>query len=252
MHPILFDLGPFALHTYGLFMALGFLLAMQWSVRETRLAGLDSELVPELTISIVIGAVVGARLLHVLMRLPYYADHPLEALMFWHGGMVFSGGLAMGFAVGLWEARRRRQNFLQWLDCVVPGIVLGQAVGRVGCFMAGCCYGRPSDLPWACTFTDPASLAEPLGVALHPTQLYHAGANLLIFLVLVGARGRLGATGRRTGLYLVLFAVARFIIEFYRADFRGTLGPFSVTHATTAAFGLAGMWLLFRNRHRSA
>lgn len=252
MHPILLEVGGFSLHTYGLFMALGFVLAMGWSTFEVKRAGLDHTIVPDLTISIISGAVLGARLLFVLLKLPYFLENPLEAVMFWKGGMVFSGGLAGGFLMGLWEARRRKQSFLAWLDCVCPGIALGQAVGRIGCLMAGCCFGRPADLPWAVTFSDPLCLA-PTGVALHPTQLYHALSALGIFALLLLLRSRLSPRGRRTGLYLVLFALTRFIVEFYRADFRGTFGPFSATHATTAAFGLLGLWLLIsHNKPRSA
>ncbi|MBU1247720.1 MAG: prolipoprotein diacylglyceryl transferase [Proteobacteria bacterium] len=250
MHPILLDFGPFQLHTYGLFMALGFLMAMGWSILETKRAGLPHELVPDLTISIILGAVVGGRLLFVLLKLPYFLDHPLEIFMFWKGGLVFSGGLAVGLLVGLWEGRRRKQPFLKWLDCVVPGIALGQAVGRIGCLTAGCCYGSETTVPWAVTFTDPLCLA-PAAVALHPTQIYHALSGFTVFAILVSLRDRFKGPGQRTGLYLILFALFRIIIEFYRADFRGTLGPFSVTHATTAILGCIGLWLFLRPQQRS-
>lgn len=251
MHPILIDFGFFSLHTYGLFMALGFVLAMLWSTYEVKRAGLNHHWVPDITVSVIIGAVIGARLLYVILKADYFATHPLDALMFWEGGMVFSGGLAGGFLAGLFEAKRRKQSFLKWLDCVSPGIALGQAIGRFGCLAAGCCYGRETDVPWAVTFTDDACLA-PLNTPLHPTQLYHAGGGLITFTLLVILRGKLVKVGQRTGLYLVLFALFRFVVEFYRSDFRGGFGPFSGTQLTTAAFGLLGAWLLIRKQpHRS-
>ncbi len=249
MHPILIDFGPFSLHTYGFFMALGYVVALFWTTYEIKKANLPHEIIPDVGISIILAAVVGARLLYVLLKLPYFLNNPLEIFMLWNGGMVFSGGLALGFAVGLWEAKRRQQPFLRWLDCVAPAIALGQALGRLGCFAAGCCYGCATNVPWGVTFSDKACLA-PLGVSLHPTQIYHFASGIATFAILILLRSRLPRDGQRTGLYLVLFALFRIIIEFYRADFRGVLGPLSITQVTTVAFGLLGLWLLFFNKQR--
>ncbi|WP_022662799.1 prolipoprotein diacylglyceryl transferase [Paucidesulfovibrio longus] len=246
MYPTLIDFGPLAVHTYGLFVAMAFLAAIWWASREARLAGLDAEIVPDVALLILISAVVGARLLWVLLDLPHYLEHPLEALMFWKGGLVFSGGLVLAVLLGWWAMRRKRQPILRWCDASAPAIALGQAIGRLGCLGAGCCYGRPADLPWSVTFRSPQALA-PLDIPLHPTQLYHSLASLLCFALLVAARGRLPRAGQRMGLYLTVFPLLRFIIEFDRDDYRGFAGPFSVTQIMAMAFFCVGVWLLARN-----
>ncbi len=246
MHPILYSFASISIHTYGVFMALGFALAVLWSIRESKKAKLDSTLVPDLSFIILVGSLLGARLLYVLLKLPYFLKYPLHIFMFWEGGMVFSGGLAGGFLLGFWIIRHKQQSFLQWLDCAVPGVALGQAIGRIGCFMAGCCYGKPCELPWSVTFTQQKSVA-PLGIALHPTQLYHSILSFLLFLILVAIGQKLPRQGQRAGVFLLLFCFNRFLVEFYRADFRGAFGPLSVTHISTACFGIFGLWLLFFN-----
>ncbi|MEF2144434.1 MAG: prolipoprotein diacylglyceryl transferase [Desulfovibrionaceae bacterium] len=245
MHPILIDFGPLAIHTYGLFIAVAFLLSIWWGIREARLAELDTNVVPDLALIIVISAMLGARLLHVLLELPHFLEHPLEAFMIWRGGLVFSGGLFLAVAVSLWFMKRRHQPLFRWLDVAAPAITLGQAIGRIGCFFAGCCYGLPTNAPWAVTFHDPACLA-PLNIPLHPTQLYHSVTALVIFGILVISRKLFKTPGQRMGLYLVLYPASRFVIEFYRDDYRGYAGPLSVTQVMVAVFFCVGLFLLFR------
>ena len=255
MHPILIELGPLTIHTYGLFVALGFLSAVFWTLHEAKRAGLDHELLPDAAFRILIGAILGARLFYVLLSPGRFLDNPLEILMFWKGGLVFSGGLVGGTLLGVLYGLRKKQPILRWMDCIAPAVALGQALGRLGCFSAGCCYGRETDLPWAVTFSDPVCLA-PTGLPLHPTQLYHAASVFLIFLVLLAVRSRLTTPGRRTGLFLVLFATARVIIEQFRADFRGDLNGFlggvTPTQITALAFFVLGMYLLCRKSSTKA
>lgn len=249
MHPILIELGPLTVHTYGLFVALGFLAAVFWTMIEAGRAGLDQTILPDAAFRILIGSVLGARLFYVGINPERFLDNPLEALMFWKGGLVFSGGILGGTLLGVLYGLRKKQPILRWTDCIAPAVALGQSLGRLGCFFAGCCYGRQTDLPWAVTFSDPVCLA-PTGVPLHPTQLYHAAGVFLIFLVLMAVRSRFTTPGRRTGLFLVLFAAARVVIEQFRADFRGDLGaflgPITATQITALAFFVLGMYLLLR------
>lgn len=247
MHPILFEIGGYSLRTYGLFMALAFLVSLWWVGREARAARLDTDVIPDLALWIFLGAVLGARLLYILIDLPHFRAHPLEMFMFWKGGLVYSGGAALGAALGLWYGLRKRLPVFPWLDAVAPAVALGQGIGRLGCFSAGCCYGATTGKPWSVIFTHPECLA-PLGVPLHPTQLYHAAAAFGIFALLVAVRGRFQTPGRRMGLYLVLFAAQRVIIEFFRADWRGQAGPLSVTQVVALAFWAVGMYLLFRRQ----
>lgn len=249
MYPTLIDFGPLAIHTYGLFVAAAFLTSIWWATREARTAGLNADIVPDIALLILISAVVGARLLYVLLDLPHFLEHPLEALMFWKGGLVFSGGLVLAVALGWWSMRRRKQPILRWCDVAAPAIALGQTIGRLGCLGAGCCYGSPTKLPWGLTFHHPDSLA-PLNVPLHPTQLYHSFASLLCFGILMAVRGKLQRPGQRMGLYLVLFPLLRFAIEFFRDDYRGLAGPLSITQLMAVAFFCIGIWMLFHNPKR--
>ena len=167
-------------------------------------------------------------------------------------GGVFYGGLITATLVAFWYIRRHKLPFWTTCDMFAPGIALGHVIGRLGCLMAGCCYGRPADVPWAVTFTDPfaaANVGTPLNVPLHPTQVYEAGAELiiLIFLLVTERKGRT-YPGRTFWGYMLLYAVSRFIIEFYRADERGfvmglstsqfisvVLAPLSLLHAVLPA-----------------
>lgn len=248
MHPVLVDLGFATIHTYGVFIALAFVSALAWTWLEARRKGLDAKRIPDLAFAVFVGALVGARLLYVLLCLPHFLEHPLEILRFWEGGMVFSGGAVLGAYLGWREARKHHLPVMPWLDAVAPGLALGEAVGRLGCFSAGCCYGQLCAMPWAVTFTDPSSLAEPLNMPLHPTQIYHSLSGLLAFGILVALRDRLKRPGQLMGLFLILFCLARFFVEFFRADYRGELGPFSVTQLLYAGFLVLGLFLLLNKR----
>lgn len=249
MHPILFELGPLTIHTYGVFIAAAFLAAMAWISREARQRDLPVPLVQELGFQALVGAIVGSRLLYVLINLPYFLERPLEMVMFWKGGLVFLGGVALAALLCYRLVRRQGQPVLPWADAVAPGMALGQAVGRLGCLFAGCCYGKVCELPWAITFTDPESLA-PLRVPLHPTQVYEVLAGLTNFAILLLAKRfapRMAQEpGRLMGLFLVVYAIFRVVIEYFRSDFRGDLGPISVTQAMAGAVFVMGVWLLSR------
>lgn len=251
MYPVLFDFGFVTIHTYGVFIALAFVAALGWSWLEARRRGLPTALVTDLAFAVIIGAVVGARLLYVLIYPTFYLAHPLDMLKIWDGGFVFSGGAALGGYLGWREVKKHKQPLMPWLDAVAPGLALGEAIGRLGCFSAGCCYGQLCAEPWAVTFTDPRALAEPLNMPLHPTQLYHSASGLITFLILLAVRDRLGRPGRLMGLFLILFTTARFVIEFFRADYRGEVGPFSATQLAYAGFLVLGVWLVLQHRSRS-
>jgi len=220
MHPILIKWGILTIHTYGVMVAAGFLLAMIYAVRAGKGEGLDAEIIYDLFFYALLFAILGARLLYVLINLSYYRLHPLEILYIWRGGLVFYGGFIA--AVSAVYFRLRSYHLSIWLiaDIAAPALVLAQAVGRFGCLAAGCCYGASCTLPFAIQFIDPQSLA-PLHVPLHPTQMYHAAANGIIFMVLVLKRRQQTFIGQLAVLYLLLYPTGRFIIEFFRGDPRG-------------------------------
>jgi phosphatidylglycerol:prolipoprotein diacylglycerol transferase len=182
----------------------------------------------DLGIYLIIAALIGAKLMLIAIDFNYFRSQPRELMSLVRAGGVFYGGLIAAVAVGFWLVRRYKLPVWTTADLMAPGIALGHVVGRFGCLLAGCCYGRPTDVPWAITFTDPLAaqnVGTPLGIPLHPTQLYDAGAELLILGVLLFTerKGKPFA-GRTFWMYLLLYGISRFIIEFYRGDpNRGTV-----------------------------
>jgi phosphatidylglycerol:prolipoprotein diacylglycerol transferase len=220
MHPVLFRIGSLTIYTYGVFVAMGFLLGLAMAMREARLAGEDPQKLIDMALYILLGAIIGSRVLYVLVSWDEFAENPLQIFMIWRGGLVFYGGLAAAILAIIWYTRLHRMPLLKTLDICAPSLALGHAVGRIGCFSAGCCYGKPSSLPWAVTFTDPNSLA-PLNVPLHPVQLYESFSLFLIFLILMALRRRQSFEGQVAWTYVLLYAGARFVLEFFRGDPRG-------------------------------
>jgi phosphatidylglycerol:prolipoprotein diacylglycerol transferase len=235
MYPVLFRIGPFTLHTYGVFVAMAFLSAIALALREARRVGEDSNKVLDLCFYALVAAIVGSRILYVLVNWSVFRHDPLEILRIWHGGLVFYGGFVGAVLTAVWYIRRHGLPFLKTLDIMGPSIAFGQFVGRIGCFFAGCCYGKACDLPWAVTFIHPESLA-PKGVPLHPAQVYSSLNGLLIFLVLVGLKRIKRFEGQIFWTYVLLYGVTRFVLEYFRDDERGMViqGMFS----TSQLFGL--------------
>jgi len=227
MHPILFKVGPISVPAYGFFVAAGFLLGVALAVRRAHQEGIDPEIITDLAFYILLGTLAGARFYFVAEHWSFYRGKPWEALYLWQGGLAFYGGFIGAFIFGFFYVRRKHLPFWDLADLIAPSIAAGHAVGRLGCFSAGCCYGRPCHLPWAVTFTDPRSLAR-LGVPLHPTQLYHALANLLIFLFLYWFYPKRRFSGEVFVAYLFLYGLGRFTVEFFRGDPRTFIGPLSL------------------------
>ncbi len=227
MFPELFSLGPVTLYTYGVLLAVAYLAGLQLAMRRAKTRGMDPNRAMDLGIAIIIAALIGAKLLLVLVDFDHFRENPSEIFSIVRSGGVFYGGLIAAVAVAFWYMRRHRMPLWTTCDVFAPGIALGHAVGRLGCLAAGCCYGRPTDLAWGITFTNPAASANvgtPLGVPLHPTQLYEVGAELgiLVLLLATERRGRPFA-GRTFWAYMLLYGVSRFVIEFFRGDPRGVV-----------------------------
>ncbi|MBU2488313.1 MAG: prolipoprotein diacylglyceryl transferase [Proteobacteria bacterium] len=221
MHPILFRLGPLVVHTYGFFIALGFLAALGLILREARRLGVDQDRIMDLAFYMLLAGIVASRAAYILLNLGEFSQDFLEIFRLWHGGLVFYGGFLGAAAVYFFFLRRHQMPLWKTADLIAPVIPLGHAFGRLGCFSAGCCYGKVCDLPWAVTFTNPQGLA-PLGVPLHPTQLYEALGNFVLFLIIFYlVRPRKRFDGQVFFTYTLLYAVMRFFIEFFRGDYRG-------------------------------
>ena len=250
MHPVLFEYGRFTIYTYGLFIAFAFMAGVWLAGREAERRGLDPRVVQDLGFLVLIAAIVGARLFFVLVEWRHFVENPGEILKIWKGGLVFYGGFTAATLAAVLYVRAKGMPPWQVSDVAAPSLALGQAIGRIGCFFAGCCFGAQCDLPWAVTFRDPRGLA-PLGIPLHPTQLYAAAANFAIFALLYWvARPRQRAPGQLLGLYLVLYPVARFLLEFLRDDPRGSFGVLSTSQALGIPLVVVGLWILFTRRPR--
>ena len=243
MHPILVNIGPLTIHSYGFFVAAAFLASMAWTCREAKSRGLDHALVSDLGFYVILGAILGARILYILINPVYFFHNPLEIFMFWKGGLVFLGGAILAGLAGYRYLKKRNQPLWPWLDAMAVSVPLGQAIGRIGCLSAGCCYGGHCSLPWSITFTDPTSLA-PLNVPLYPTQIYHSLAGLSTFLILLTAKRFLKTDGMLAGFFLVLYAIFRFTIEFYRGDYRGDFGFLSVTQVIAMGVFCLGIGIM--------
>lgn len=255
MYPRLLELGPITIYSYGVLLAAAYLLGLRFAMIRAKARGLDQTRVLDLGIYIIISALVGAKLLLLLTDLGTYLDDPSQLLMLVRVGGVFYGGLVLAVVVALWYIRRASLPMWTTCDVFAPGIALGHVIGRMGCFFAGCCYGIPTSVPWAITFTDPfaaSNVGTPLNVPLHPTQLYEAGAEAAILGLLLAteSRGRRFA-GRTLWLYMLLYAVSRFVIEIYRGDPRGTVGIFSTSQFISVVLApVAVFMLIYLSRHR--
>jgi phosphatidylglycerol:prolipoprotein diacylglycerol transferase len=233
MHPILFEIAGFPVYTYGVLLAAAYLLGLQFALMRARSRGLDATRVMDLGIVIIISALVGAKLLLLIVDWETFTESPRELFTLVRSGGVFYGGLITAVIAALWFLRRHRLPMWTVTDVFAPGIALGHVIGRMGCFFAGCCFGTQTSVPWAVTFTNEYArdnVGTPLHVPLHPTQLYEAGAELLILvLLLVTERRGRPFPGRTFWGYMLVYAVSRFIIEMYRGDSRGMVGDFSTS-----------------------
>ena len=223
MFPRLFHIGNFSLPTYGFLVSLGVLLGLWISVRNSQKQGIDPDNAWNLGILVVLAGIIGAKVLLIVNDWGYYTSHPREifSLGTLQAGGVFSGGLIAALAASVWYMRRHRMPLLGTCDAFAPGLALGHAIGRVGCFAAGCCYGKPTNAFWGVTFTNPLAeywVGTPLHKSLEPTQLFEAAVELANFFFLTWLFTRKKFDGQVIAAYLFLYGIARFFLEFLRDD----------------------------------
>lgn len=240
MYPVLFRIGEFEATSFGALVAVGALVGLWLFRRELRRASLPDGAV-DTGVAGVAGGLVGAKLLWVVEHL---GEEPFTGLLLSRGGMSWFGGFAGGLLAGLWLMHRRRLPVIAVLAAATPGLAIGHAIGRVGCFLVGDDYGRPSNLPWAVAF--PKGL-PPTTPPVHPTQLYEMAALLPVAFLLVRWR-RQGRPNRFVlGAYLSIAGALRFLIEFIRVNERVALG-LSVAHFASLAVTAVGVGLLLTRR----
>ena len=242
MFPNLFSIGPFTLHTYGLLVATGFLSGLLITVRIGKTQGINPQHVMDMGFFIIISAIIGSRILYVFINFSHYIQNPLDIFKIWHGGLVFSGGLIGVILVSALYVRKRNITLWQMADLWSPAIALGQAIGRIGCLMAGCCYGKPTGSQVSIIFTDPHSLA-PVNIPLQPTQIYSSISGFLIFGILLALQSKRKFDGQIFLWFLIMHSTARLFIERLRGDDRGILlgGDMSITQFATLAILFASI-----------
>lgn len=248
MHPILFQVGHVHIYAYGFFIVLGFVTAATLAVLKIRRSDikLSLENVADLFFYTVLAAFLGARILFILINLDVFRQDPLQMLRIWEGGLVFYGGLIPAAIVAFEYMRRHRLDTWKLADVISPLIALGLSFGRIGCFFAGCCYGKETSLPWAVVFKNSDSLAR-LNVPLHPTQLYDAANGFAIFLFLSWMSRRKTFDGQIFWLFVFLYSIIRFFIEMFRGDPRGYLlaNLLSTSQGIGILLGILSLFMLF-------
>ena len=282
MLPELFRI-PFlnlTLNTYGLLLAISFIVGLYVMARLAERDGLERSRVYDLGLWVLAASLIGSKLLMLVTEWDYYKQQPgqIFTLDFFRSGGVFYGGFIAAVIASVIVMRRYRLPWWRTADAFAPGIAIGQAIGRLGCFSAGCCWGKPTSLPWGVHFTerghditgvptlvnhlpDPAQRefwAQKLGgliapLSLHPTQLYEAGATLLIFAFLLWLRRHRRFDGQIILTYAALYAVARFAIEFWRDDPRGEILGLSTSQAIAVLLFIGSVALfIYRIRQQRA
>lgn len=242
MHPVLFSLGPVKIYSYGLFMAIAFITSIFLIEKKAWSKGFSRPHISNLCVITFISGILGARLMYVIINFSYYRDNPVEILMLHRGGLMFHGGFILGISAFLIYARKSKLNLLPLLDIVALCLPLGQAIGRIGCLLNGCCFGKQSLVPWA------VKLASE-DFTRHPAQIYESMGSIIIFIILsfvnTAGFGWAKADGRIFSLYLMLYPLNRILAEEFRGDLPEILMGFSLTQWMSAGVFIAGV-IIFR------
>ena len=260
MYPEIFHIGSFPINTYGVFLALAFLCAILIAVKLAARDGLPKEKIYDLSLWMLLASLVGSKLL-MLFTEPEYRDHPLQLLSldFLRSGGVFYGGFIAAVLTGFFLMKRYNLPWWKTADACAPGIAIGNFFGRQGCFAAGCCWGKPTTLPWGVKFTELGHeiTGVPTNTYLHPTQLYESFAMLVVFLFLLWLHKHKRFSGQVILAYALLYSIVRFAIEFVRDDPRGdilgltTLTGLSTSQLISLIVGVSALVLLIVRRRRA-
>lgn len=249
MHNDLFSIGPFTMHTYGLMIAIGIIAAYLTAERRAKKKGLASEKIFDLVIWCLISGFLGSKILYCLTILPRVMEDPMVIIRTFGDGWVVFGGILGGILGAYLFCRKYKLQHWKYFDLALPSVALAQAIGRIGCFFAGCCYGEETTSWFGITFHN--SNFAPNEVSLVPTQLISSGLDFLLFALLLWMDKRKKRDGQVTALYLILYSGGRFILEFFRGDLiRGNVGTLS-TSQFISIFTFAAGVILFVIRSKS-
>jgi phosphatidylglycerol:prolipoprotein diacylglycerol transferase len=254
MHPVLFTIGSYPVQAYPLFLTIGYFAALFLARKLAQIRGYAPAVFTDIGFIALVLGLIGARALFVLTNFSYFGAHPIEAPAFWGGGLVFFGGFLVALPGVVAYLQWKKISVPAAFDVLAPALALGHAIGRIGCFFAGCCHGSYCELPWAVRMGSPLVESTLRGLPIHPTQLYECfGLLLLVGLLLMLFRKKLAA-GIVAASYLVGYSILRFGVEFFRGDtIRGTLTgtPFSTSQIVAAFLFLGGSGWLFARAFRS-
>lgn len=243
----LLSIGPFTIHGYGLMIGIGVIAAYLTAEYRARKLRLDADQVFSLLIWCLVFGGLGSKLLFCLTMLDVIIADPSYLLHSLANGWVVYGGLIGGVLGGFLFCRYKKINFLSYFDLALPSVALAQGFGRIGCFLAGCCYGRPTDSPIGITFTN--SAYAPNGISLIPTQLISSGLDFLHFFVLLYIARHKKAEGQVGGFYLIFYSIGRFILEYFRGDMeRGRVGELSTSQFIAIFTLIAGIVIVAGSR----
>lgn len=242
MRMVLFELFGVKVYSYGLMIAIGIIVAGVMFLKKGKEKGYDEDKLTNLMIFAVIGGILGGKLLYILVNIKDYINNKSLFYKFGEGFVVY-GAIILGLITIYICAKKYKLNFLKVLDCAVPGVAIAQGFGRIGCFLAGCCYGRPTDLFVGVMF--PLDSLAPSGVYLHPTQIYSSVFDFLLGACLViYSRNKNNKDGKVSCMYIIAYSIGRFIVEFLRNDDRGGMWLLSTSQWIAAGTLVAGIVLL--------
>ncbi|MFH1552630.1 MAG: prolipoprotein diacylglyceryl transferase [Candidatus Omnitrophota bacterium] len=244
MYRIIFQIGPFTLYSYGLFVAIGFLLSTILILKDSKRFGIPANDVFDCLIAILIGGLLGGRLLFVFINWGYYSRHLLRAFMFYEGGLAFQGALVAAILAGAVVMRIKKLPFWKTADLIAPYVALGQALGRIGCFLNGCCYGKVVESGIAVTFPQETVMRVP-------TQLYSSLVLLFIFVILIALSRKRPFDGYVFTAYIILYSIFRFFMDFARGDDLALLYEIKLSQGIAIGMFACGvvMYVFLRKRN---
>lgn len=247
MRPDLFSIGPITIHGYGLMIGIGFLAAILIGMKRAEKHGLDKDIVFNMGLLCIVGGMLGAKILFIITEW----NSIIHSKNMWSDlayGFVVYGGIIGGILILYVYSRFKKLNFLQYMDLIVPSVSIGQGFGRIGCLLAGCCYGRETDCPIGIVFHN--SEFAPNGVSLLPTQIFSSLGDFLIAGFLIWYAGKQKKDGKVISMYLILYGVGRFIIEIFRNDPRGNVGTLSTSQFISIFMVAFGAGMMYFVTHR--
>lgn len=242
----LFSIGPFTVYSYGLMIALGILVCIAMGMYRAKKRGMSDDAVLSIAIIGVFCGFIGAKLLYVIVEFDRFIKDPMSVLG--GEGFVVYGGIIAGVLSAVLYCRAKNLVFLDYFDLLTPSIAVAQGFGRIGCFLAGCCYGRETDSFLGVVF--PKHSMAPSGIALLPTQLFSSAGDFLIMEILLLYSRKKRSKGKTGSLYLILYGIGRFLIEFLRADDRGAVGSLSTSQFISIGIVAIGLLLFFWSQNR--